>query len=69
MINRKSPWTTTDSTPKDLANSSPLRRASYSTLFLVVWYCRRAAYFNLSISGDFSITPIPSIYSVNDPST
>ena len=60
---------TTDLAPKNLANSSPLRRASYSTSLLVAWYYRRAIYFNLSPSGDYNTTPIPPAYSVDDPST
>ena len=60
---------TIDSTPKDLANSSLLRWASYSTSLLVVWYYRRVVYFNLSPSEDFNTTPVPLAYSVDDPST
>ena len=69
MINWESPWTIIDSGPRDLANSNPLRRASYSASLLVVWYCKRAAYFNLSPSGDLSITLIPPAYNVDEPST
>ena len=60
---------TIDSAPKDLANSSPLRRALYLTSLLVVWYCRRVVYFNLSYFGDFNTTLIPPAYIVDDPST
>ena len=69
IINYESPWTTTDSAPKDLANSNPLRRASYSASLLVVWYCRWAAFFNLSSSGELNIIPIHPAYNMDEPST
>ena len=69
IINWESPWMTADSTFKDLANSNPIRRVSYSASLLVVWYYRQVAYFNLSPSGNLSITSIPPTYNVDEPST
>ena len=69
MTNWESHRTSIDFASTDLANSSPLKRASYSTSLLVAWYCRWILCFNLSLSGDCKTTPIPLACCVDDLST
>ena len=69
ITNKEFPRTSTDFASTDLANSSPLSRASYSTSLLVGRYCRRTLCFHLSPLGDCKTTPILPTCCVDEPST